>query len=93
MMLSVILSTQMSLRSSRSRSSTADRRETGAHGLGRIRGWLDARRQNQARREVVARHTKKGQPQPVADKPAPAARRPVLPAPASRRRGPAAAAA
>jgi S-DNA-T family DNA segregation ATPase FtsK/SpoIIIE len=75
--LSVILSTQLSF----GRLATiahGHAREAGSQGAGRFRGWLDTRRQNNARREVVARHTKKVAPA-LPDKPSAAARRPVPP--------------
>ena len=79
MMLSVILSTQVSF--GRLFSLANGRaRDLGAQGLGRFRGWLDARRQNQARREVVARHTRKAQPA-ATDKTPAVARRAVPTAP------------
>jgi S-DNA-T family DNA segregation ATPase FtsK/SpoIIIE len=55
--LSVILSTQVSFGRMASLAH-GHVRDAGAQGAGRFRGWLDARRQNKARREVVARHTK-----------------------------------
>jgi S-DNA-T family DNA segregation ATPase FtsK/SpoIIIE len=80
--LSMILSTQVSfgrlftLANGRAR-------DLAALAVGRVRGWLDARRQNQARREVVARHTRKGPPAAPpdkAEKPPAVSRRPA-PAP------------
>jgi S-DNA-T family DNA segregation ATPase FtsK/SpoIIIE len=76
--LSVILSTQVSF--GRLFTIVNGRaRDLGAEGIGRFRGWLDERRQNRARREVVARHTKKAAA-PPADKAPAVARRPA-PAP------------
>ena len=78
MVLSVILSTQVSF--GRLASLANGRaRDVGALGLGRFRGWLDERRQNKARREVVARHTRKAPP--AAPEKAPAVARKPAPAP------------
>jgi S-DNA-T family DNA segregation ATPase FtsK/SpoIIIE len=80
-MLSLILSTQLSF--GRMFSLAHERtRDAAARTIGGVRGWFDARRQNQARREVVARHTKKTSPA-SGDKPAAAtapARRAAAPA-------------
>jgi S-DNA-T family DNA segregation ATPase FtsK/SpoIIIE len=80
--LSIILSTQVSF--GRMAALAHGRaREAGTHGIGRLRGWFDARRQNNARREVVARHTKKtaaaAAPAPAAEKGVPAVRRAPAP--------------
>lgn len=59
MVLSIILSTQFSfgrLFATASRGS----RDLSARGLGLFRGWLDDRRREKQRREVIAKHTKKG---------------------------------
>ena len=79
-MLSIILSTQVSF----GRAFTVAHgrtRDAGARGVGRLRGWLDTRRQNKARREVVARHTKKAAAAAPAEKAPLATRRPAPPAP------------
>jgi S-DNA-T family DNA segregation ATPase FtsK/SpoIIIE len=77
--LSVILTTQLSF--GRMAALAHGRaRDAGAQGLGRVRGWLDARRKNNARREVVARHTKKAAPAaPPTEKGAPPLRRATAP--------------
>jgi DNA segregation ATPase FtsK/SpoIIIE, S-DNA-T family len=73
MALSIILSTQFSfgrLFAGVSHSS----RDFSARGLGLLRGWLDDRRREKQRREVIAKHTKK-----AAEKAAPAAAKPARP--------------
>ena len=59
MALSAILSTQFSLGRMFSNAG-AGSRDFSARGLGWVRQWLDERRKNKQRREVVAKHTKKG---------------------------------
>ena len=58
-MLAVILSTQFSF-GRMFASATEGSRDVSARGIGWIRGWLDRRRKDAARREVIAKHTKKG---------------------------------
>jgi DNA segregation ATPase FtsK/SpoIIIE, S-DNA-T family len=84
MALSVILSTQFSfgrLFAGASRGS----RDLSARAIGRLRGWIDERRREKQRREVIAKHTKKaaaeGAPQPVVPKPLPRPARPAEPEP------------
>jgi S-DNA-T family DNA segregation ATPase FtsK/SpoIIIE len=86
MMLSIILSTQFSFGRGFALASGRTR-DVYALGLGRVRGWLDERRKAEARREVVAKHTKKGSILPGAEPlPAralrPAAERPAEAVPA-----------
>jgi len=59
MILAVVLSTQVSL-GRMFASATQGSRDASARSLGRIRGWLEDRRRAQQRREVLAKHTKKG---------------------------------
>jgi S-DNA-T family DNA segregation ATPase FtsK/SpoIIIE len=87
MTLSVILSTQFSfgrLFATASRGS----RDLSTRGLGLVRGWLDDRRREKQRREVIAKHTKKAAaesapavkvqpPAPAVEKETAAAARPV----------------
>ena len=58
MMMSVILSTQFSFGRMFAAASSGSR-DLSARGVGRFRGWLDDRRKEKARREVVAKHTAK----------------------------------
>jgi DNA segregation ATPase FtsK/SpoIIIE, S-DNA-T family len=58
MVLSVILSTQFSFGRMFSDVS-ANSKDLSARGLGRVRVWLDERKKAKARREVIAKHTKK----------------------------------
>jgi S-DNA-T family DNA segregation ATPase FtsK/SpoIIIE len=67
--LSIILSTQFSFGRLFASASSGSRDLT-ARGVGLVRGWLDDRRREKQRREVIAKHTKKG----VAERPAPKAR-------------------
>ena len=60
MMLSVILATQFSF-GRMFATATVGSRDLSARGLGWLRGWFDQRRREQARREVIAKHTKKRQ--------------------------------
>src|SRR5688572_15635137 len=77
MILAIIVSTQLSF--GRMFTSVSQRvRDTSGQLTGRARGWLEDRRKEKARREVVAKHTKKQAP-PVSDKAAAASRRPPLP--------------
>jgi S-DNA-T family DNA segregation ATPase FtsK/SpoIIIE len=64
MMLAVILSTQFSFGRMFAGMSLGSR-DLSARGLGRVRGWLDDRRKDKARREVIAKHTRKGAAPPV----------------------------
>jgi S-DNA-T family DNA segregation ATPase FtsK/SpoIIIE len=57
--LAVILSTQFSF-GRMFASATAGSKDLSARGLGWIRGWFEKRRKEAARREVIAKHTKKG---------------------------------
>jgi DNA segregation ATPase FtsK/SpoIIIE, S-DNA-T family len=84
MALAVILSTQFSfgrLFAGASRGS----RDLSARGIGMIRGWLDDRRREKQRREVIAKHTKKGAEAPAEA----AAPKPVRPKPVPEREVPA----
>ena len=56
--LSIILSTQFSF-GRMFGSVTAGSRDLSARGIGLFRGWLDDRRREKLRREVIAKHTKK----------------------------------
>jgi DNA segregation ATPase FtsK/SpoIIIE, S-DNA-T family len=74
-MLAVILSTQVSF-GRMFASASAGSHDLSARGIGWLRGWLDRRRKEQARREAIAKHTKAtptvakpGRPQPDADQP------------------------
>ncbi len=92
MMLSIILSTQFSFGRLFAGASQGTR-DLSARGIGLIRGWLDDRRREKQRREVIAKHTKKAAADGVAapvSKPARAARpspereeAPAPPAPAA----------
>jgi S-DNA-T family DNA segregation ATPase FtsK/SpoIIIE len=64
-MLAVILSTQFSF-GRMFASATEGSRNLSARGLGWVRVWLEKRRKEAARREVLAKHTKKGTPAVVA---------------------------
>ena len=77
MMLAAIISTQVSFGRMFSMA-TARAQDLGAQAVGQVRTRLDERRKEQARREVVAKHTKKGAPSPAERKEA-AVRRPVVP--------------
>jgi len=71
MMLSVILATQFSF-GRMFATATVGSRDLSARGVGALRGWFDERRRERARREVIAKHTKKtGVPPPVIKPPAP----------------------
>ena len=74
MMMSVILSTQFSFGRMFANAS-AGSRDLSARGTGWFRGWLDDRRKEKARRDVVAKHTTKAAA-PAAEKPAARANRP-----------------
>ena len=68
MVLSVILSTQFSFGRMFANASQGSR-DLSARGVGFVRGWLDDRRKQKQRREVIAKHTKKaGAAPPVAAK-------------------------
>jgi S-DNA-T family DNA segregation ATPase FtsK/SpoIIIE len=56
-------------------------RDFSARGLGLIRGWIDERRRERARREVIAKHTKKSGVAPVVKPPKLEATPPPKPAP------------
>jgi S-DNA-T family DNA segregation ATPase FtsK/SpoIIIE len=71
MMLSVILSTQFSF-GRMFATASAGSRDLSARGLGSLRGWLDDRRKQKARKEAVARQVKKSA--------TPAAPKPIAPA-------------
>ena len=64
--LAIILSTQFSLGRGFALASGRSR-DLYARGVGRARAWMDDRRKAEARREVVAKHTKKGSIVPTAD--------------------------
>jgi len=85
MMLSVIMATQFSF-GRMFATATVGSRDFSARGLGALRGWVDERRRERARREVIAKHTKKtGAPPPVIKPPKPdAAAAAPKPAPAPR---------
>ena len=71
MMLSVILATQFSF-GRMFATATVGSRDLSARGVGALRGWFDERRRERARREVIAKHTKKtGVPPPVIKPPTP----------------------
>ena len=59
MVLSVILSTQFSFGRLFARASQ-ESRDLSARGVGWLRRWIERRRKDRERREVVAKHTKKG---------------------------------
>ena len=61
MILSVILSTQFSFGRMFESASTGSR-TISARGMGRLRAWLEARRKEQAKRELAARQAKKAAP-------------------------------
>jgi S-DNA-T family DNA segregation ATPase FtsK/SpoIIIE len=63
MMLSVILATQFSFGRMFETASSGSR-TLSLRGLGLVRGYVDQRRREKARREVIAKHTKKGSPPP-----------------------------
>ena len=72
MMLSVILATQFSFGRMFETASSGSR-NLSQRGLGLVRGYVDQRRREKARREVIAKHTKKGSPPPdVPIRPVPA---------------------
>jgi S-DNA-T family DNA segregation ATPase FtsK/SpoIIIE len=79
MALSVILSTQFSFGRLFAAASRGTR-DLSARGIGMFRGWIDERRREKQRREVIAKHTNKaaaeGAPQPVVPKPPPSPARP-----------------
>jgi S-DNA-T family DNA segregation ATPase FtsK/SpoIIIE len=58
MMLSVIMATQFSF-GRMFATATVGSRDLSSRGLGLVRGWIDERRRERARREVIAKHTKK----------------------------------
>src|SRR5215510_350255 len=64
MMLSVIMATQFSFGRMFATASVGSR-DFSARGLGFVRGWVDERRRERARREVIAKHTKKSGVAPV----------------------------
>jgi S-DNA-T family DNA segregation ATPase FtsK/SpoIIIE len=64
MMLSVIMATQFSF-GRMFATATVGSRDISARGVGFVRGWLDERRRERARREVIAKHTKKDGVAPV----------------------------
>jgi DNA segregation ATPase FtsK/SpoIIIE, S-DNA-T family len=61
MMLAVILSTQFSF-GRMFASATASSRDLSARSTGWVRAWIERRRKDRARREVIAKHTKKPAP-------------------------------
>jgi len=79
MALSVILSTQFSFGRLFAGASRGTR-DLSARGVGIFRGWIDERRREKQRREVIAKHTKKaaaeGAPQPAVPNPPPRPARP-----------------
>jgi DNA segregation ATPase FtsK/SpoIIIE, S-DNA-T family len=64
MMLAVILATQFSF-GRMFATATVGSRDLSARGVGFLRGWVDGRRRERARREVIAKHTKKDGVAPV----------------------------
>jgi DNA segregation ATPase FtsK/SpoIIIE, S-DNA-T family len=64
MMLSVIMATQFSFGRMFATASVGSR-DLSARGVGFLRGWVDGRRRERARREVIAKHTKKDGVAPV----------------------------
>jgi S-DNA-T family DNA segregation ATPase FtsK/SpoIIIE len=80
MMLSVIMATQFSFGRMFATASVGSR-DFSARGLGLIRGWIDERRRERARREVIAKHTKKSGVAPVVKPPKLEATPPPKPAP------------
>jgi DNA segregation ATPase FtsK/SpoIIIE, S-DNA-T family len=84
MMLSVIMATQFSFGRMFS-TATVGSRDLSARGLGALRGWLDARRRERERRDVIAKHTKGGVA-PVVSPPKPPRPKPesVAPKPESK---------
>jgi S-DNA-T family DNA segregation ATPase FtsK/SpoIIIE len=64
MMLSVIMATQFSFGRMFATASVGGR-DLSARSLGFIRGWVDEKRRERARREVIAKHTKKSGVAPV----------------------------
>jgi DNA segregation ATPase FtsK/SpoIIIE, S-DNA-T family len=64
MMLSVIMATQFSF-GRMFATATVGSRDLSARGVGFLRGWIDERRRERARREVIAKHTKKDGVAPV----------------------------
>jgi len=63
MMLSVILATQFSF-GRMFETGIVGSRDMSLRGLGVVRGYFDQRRRERARRDVIAKHTKKGSPPP-----------------------------
>jgi len=80
MMLSVIMATQFSF-GRMFATATVGSRDISARGLGFVRGWIDERRRERARREVIAKHTKKSGVAPVIKAPKLEAAPPPRPAP------------
>jgi DNA segregation ATPase FtsK/SpoIIIE, S-DNA-T family len=78
LMLSVLLSTQVSFGRMFAAATTGGH-DLLAHAAGSIRGRLDERRRNKARREVVAKHTKKLAQTEQAEKPSRSAQGPPAP--------------
>jgi len=76
MVLSVILSTQFSFGRMFAHASQGSR-DWSARGVGFVRGWLDDRRRQKQRAEVIAKHTKKAVVAPPAGKDAPKAKEAV----------------
>jgi S-DNA-T family DNA segregation ATPase FtsK/SpoIIIE len=68
MMLSVIMATQFSF-GRMFATATVGSRDLSARGVGALRGWFDDRRRERARREVIAKHTKKTGVPPVVKAP------------------------
>jgi S-DNA-T family DNA segregation ATPase FtsK/SpoIIIE len=81
MMLSVIMATQFSF-GRMFATATVGSRDLSARGVGFLRGWVDERRRERARREVIAKHTKKDGVAPVIK--APKLEIPPAPKPAPR---------
>jgi S-DNA-T family DNA segregation ATPase FtsK/SpoIIIE len=86
--LAVILSTQFSF-GRMFASATEGSRDLSARSLGWIRGWFEKRRKEAARREVIAKHTKKGMPAVVARAAKPGADEDAVPARSARASKPA----
>jgi S-DNA-T family DNA segregation ATPase FtsK/SpoIIIE len=68
MMLAVIMATQFSF-GRMFATATVGSRDLSARGVGFVRGWFDERRRERARREVIAKHTKKTGVPPVVKAP------------------------
>jgi S-DNA-T family DNA segregation ATPase FtsK/SpoIIIE len=70
MMLSIILSTQFSF-GRMFATATVNSQNLSARGIGWLRAWLERRKKEQARRDVIAKHAKAPGPAPRSARPAP----------------------